>query len=96
MYGSVDLASGGVRSKAIELTASAAGEGGTVDIWLDPLAAIHIASCPIVGTGGWENWRLVSCNLTATGTGTHEVFLTISGGSGELLRLASLRFVPGT
>jgi beta-xylosidase len=94
MYGSVDLGSGGIRSKAIELRASAAGPGGTVNVWTDPLATTPIASCPIAGTGSWDSWRTVSCNLTATGS--HDVYLTISGGAGELLRLASLRFVPGT
>ena len=38
-------------------------------------------------------WNTVTCDLTATGT--HEVYVKVTGGAGEVLRLASLRFVPG-
>jgi len=94
MYGSVDLGGGGVSSKAIELVASAAGEDGAVEIWLDPLAGgTRIATCAVPSTGAWETWNTVTCGLTATGT--HEVYMKVTGGAGEVLRLASLRFVPG-
>jgi beta-xylosidase len=99
MYGSVDLGSGGVHSKAIELRVASPGNGGrpvvgAIEIWLDPLAGgPRIASCPVRGTGGWESWKTVRCALRASET--HEVYLRVRGGAGELLRLASLRFVPG-
>ncbi|AUX44340.1 xylosidase/arabinosidase [Sorangium cellulosum] len=93
MYGSVDLGSGGVESTEIELRASSA-KGGAVEVWLDPLAGgRRVATCDIPATGGWETWTTATCKVSAAGT--HEVYLKAKGGSGELLRLASLRFVPG-
>ncbi|WP_437600474.1 family 43 glycosylhydrolase [Sorangium sp. So ce590] len=94
MYGSVDLGSGGVSSKAIELKAASAGQGGAVEVWIDPLAGgSAIGTCNIPGTGGWEEWVTTTCDVKPT-AGTHEVYLKVTGGTGELLRLASLRFVP--
>lgn len=93
MYGSVDLGSGGVASVEIELQASSA-KGGALEVWLDPLAGGHrVATCDVPATGGWETWTTVTCKVSAAGS--HEVYLRAKGGSGELLRLASLRFVPG-
>ncbi|WP_437971233.1 family 43 glycosylhydrolase [Sorangium sp. So ce260] len=94
MYGSVDLGSGGVESKAIALEASSAGEGGTVEVWIDPLAGgLAIGTCDIPGTDGWDKWTTTTCDVAPT-SGTHEVYLRVTGGEGELVRLASLRFVP--
>ncbi|WP_236644509.1 family 43 glycosylhydrolase [Sorangium cellulosum] len=94
MYGSVDLGSGGVHAKAIELKASSAGQGGAVEVWIDPLAGgSAIGTCDIPGTGGWDAWETIACDVKPT-EGTHEVYLKATGGEGELVRLASLRFVP--
>ncbi|WP_437683551.1 family 43 glycosylhydrolase [Sorangium sp. So ce131] len=94
MYGSVDLGSGGVHAKAIQLKASSAGEGGAVEVWIDPLAGgSAIGTCNIPGTGEWEEWKNITCDVKPT-AGTHEVYLKVTGGTGELLRLASLRFLP--
>ncbi|XYH96865.1 family 43 glycosylhydrolase [Sorangium sp. So ce1128] len=93
MYGSVDLGSGGVHAKAIQLKASSAGQGGAVEVWIDPLAGgSAIGTCDIPGTGD-EAWETITCDVKPT-TGTHEVYLKATGGAGELMRLASLRFLP--
>ncbi|WP_437593556.1 family 43 glycosylhydrolase [Sorangium sp. So ce1000] len=94
MFGSVDLGSGGVKSKAIALEASSAGQGGTVEVWTDPLAGgSMIGTCDLPGTDGWEKWTTTTCDVAPT-SGTHEVYVRVKGGQGELIRLASLRFVP--
>jgi hypothetical protein len=94
LYGSVDLGSGGVHAKAVELVVSAAGSGGAVEVWIDPLASHgkQIARCPVPQTGDWETWEKVTCNLKAHDT--HEVYLKVTGGDGEVMRIASFRFVP--
>ena len=94
MYGGVDLGSGGAASHSIELTV-ATGEHRraerTVEVWLDRSGGgRRAATCELPSTGGWERWRTIRCPLRATGT--HDVYLQIRGGNGELLRLASLRF----
>jgi hypothetical protein len=93
MYGSIDTGSGGIASKAIEFTTSGITEGTSIEVWLDPTASGGLAViCPIAATGNVEAFATSTCDLTTKGT--HEVYLRFKGGSGELLRLASLRFVP--
>lgn len=93
LYGSVDLGGVGVRAAGVELRVSSASAGGDVEIWLDPLAGgQRVATCPVGNTGGWDNFQAVTCGLSAAGT--HEVYVKVTGGPGELVRLASLRFVP--
>jgi xylan 1,4-beta-xylosidase len=96
LYGSVDLGGGGVRAGAIELRVASAASVDSrpfVEVWLDPLSGGgKVASCPIAPTGSWDIWQTVTCELTANGS--HEVYLKVTGGAGELVRLSSLRFVP--
>jgi xylan 1,4-beta-xylosidase len=62
-----------------------------VEVWLDRSGGgRRVASCELRSTGGWERWQTIRCPLRATGT--HDVYLQVKGGKGELLRLASLRF----
>ncbi|XXY50722.1 family 43 glycosylhydrolase [Sorangium sp. So ce269] len=94
MYGSVYMGNNRVHADAIELKASSAGQGGVVEVWLDPLAGgSAIGTCTIPGTGGWDTWETIRCSVAPT-TGTHEVYLKVTGGAGELIRLASVRFLP--
>jgi beta-xylosidase len=94
MYGGVDLGSGGVASSTARIEASSVG-GGSFEIWLDPLAGgRRYGPCPVADTGGWETFATSTCAMAAT-TGTHDVYLKVVGPSGgELMRIASLQFVP--
>jgi xylan 1,4-beta-xylosidase len=98
LYGSVDLGGDTLQAEAIELrvaSAAPAASDALVEVWLDPLAGgSKVASCPIASTGSWDTWQTVTCTLTASGS--HEVYLKVRGGPGELLRLSSLRFVPSS
>jgi len=97
-YGGVDLGSAGLRARAIELTVATGGHGRgerrepRLDVWLDrPAGGARVATCELPRTGGWETWRTIRCPLRAAGT--HDVYLQVRGGTGEVVRLASLRFV---
>lgn len=94
MYGGVDLGGAGARSTAIELTVASAGRDHAerrVEIWLDrPAGGRRVATCEVPRTASWETWRTIRCPLHAAGT--HDVYLQIRGGRGEVLRLSSLRF----
>jgi xylan 1,4-beta-xylosidase len=93
MYGSIDTGSGGVASQAIEFSASAPADGAAIEVWLDPgSSSAPAATCPILGTGDFDTFGVNTCALATKGT--HEVYLRFKGGTGELLRLARLRFVP--
>jgi xylan 1,4-beta-xylosidase len=96
MFGGVHLGSGGLESGAIELRAASAGSGALVEIWIDPLAGGEaIGSCELPSTGSWEEWATVTCPVKPT-AGSHDVYLKIKGGTGELVRLAWLRFAPAS
>ena len=64
--------------------ASGAGSGvsGLVEVHLDSLSNPAVGSFAIGNTGGWQSWRTVPANMTAT-TGAHTVFLRFVTGSGQ-------------
>ena len=38
------------------------------------------------GTGGWQTWTNVTCPVTGA-TGTHDLYLRFTGGSGYLFNM---------
>jgi len=101
MYGGIDLGTGpgagpgagGLTARALELTVATARDTCTdrrVNVWLDQRSGPPAATCALPRTGGLDQWQTVRCPLRATGT--HDVYLEVQGGSGESVRLASLRF----
>jgi hypothetical protein len=68
--------------------------GGNIVIHLGSSTGTVIGTCPVPGTGAWHNWINVGCNLSATATGTQNVYLVYTGGSGNLLNLEWFNFQP--
>ncbi|HTJ79864.1 MAG TPA: discoidin domain-containing protein [Rariglobus sp.] len=62
------------------------GSGGTIEVHQDSLTGTLLGTCTVPGTGGWQTWQTVSCNLTPA-TGTHTLYLVFKGGSGNLFNL---------
>jgi len=92
LYAGLDLGSGGVSAKSVQLEASSVG-GGWVEFWIDPLAGgPHFGPCAVADTGSWETFNVSSCPVTASGT--HDVYVKVVGKTGELMRIASLQFAP--
>jgi uncharacterized repeat protein (TIGR02543 family) len=93
LYAGVDLGSGDVTAKSVQIEASSVG-GGWVEFWIDPLAGgPHFGPCAVGDTGSWETFAVSSCPVTVSGT--HDVYLKVVGkGTGELMRVASVKFVP--
>ena len=60
---------------------------GTIGIHLDSPTGTQIATMPIPGTGGWQNWTTQSCVLSSTATGYHNLCLVFTGGSGVIFNL---------
>jgi chitodextrinase len=61
--------------------ASGAGAGvsGLVEVRLGSRTNPVLGSFAVANTGGWQSWRTVPANITAT-TGTHTVFVTFTSG----------------
>jgi hypothetical protein len=93
MYAGVDLGSEGLAARSLELTVAtgSARREPRLDVWFDRLDGARVAArCDLPRTGGWEHWQTARCPLRATGT--HDVYIRIRGGAGEVARLADLRF----
>jgi hypothetical protein len=51
--------------------------GGRINIMIDDNRKIGV--CEVAHTGGWQNWETVSCDLEPNITGSHNVFLMVTG-----------------
>ncbi|WP_433367555.1 carbohydrate-binding protein [Actinoplanes sp. CA-142083] len=72
--------------------ASAADDGGRMDIRLDAPDATPIGTMRVTRTGDWQQWRTDEVTLTPV-TGVHTVYLTFArDGDGEFVNLNWLRF----
>jgi arabinoxylan arabinofuranohydrolase len=58
--------------------------GGTIEVRLGSSTGTQIGSCTVTGTGGWQTWTTKTVSVTAT-TGTHDLYLRFTGGSGFLM-----------
>ncbi|MEU8323935.1 glycoside hydrolase family 43 protein [Nonomuraea sp. NPDC048881] len=65
--------------------ASAAG-GGRLELRLDGVNGPSAGTCTVPGTGGWQTWTTVSCPVSGA-TGTRDLYLKFTGGSGYLFNM---------
>ncbi len=98
-YSSVDLTGGNSSSvpKVFWFRITSGGSGGTIQIRVDNQASGPvIGTCQLPGTGNWNSWQTLSCAVSSnTITGTHDLYLNISGGSGYLFDLHWFAFSGG-
>ena len=65
--------------------------GGNIEIHLDSDTGTLIGTCAVSGTGGWQNWETVSCDVTDV-TGIHDVFFKFTGSGDYLLNFNWWKF----
>jgi predicted alpha-1,6-mannanase (GH76 family) len=77
MYNYIDFGS----TSPSEFTINAATDtgGGTIEVRIDSMNGPVIATSTVSGTGGWQNFKVVSADVTAPVTGKHIVFLLFKG-----------------
>lgn len=65
---------------ASSFTASvaSAANGGAIELHLDALDGPVIGTCEVPGTGGWQTWTTVTCDVSEA-TGTHDLFFRFTG-----------------
>ncbi|MBE6851138.1 MAG: carbohydrate-binding protein [Ruminococcus sp.] len=73
---------------ASSFTASVASaeSGGKIEIHLDSVSGPVVGTCNVTGTGGWQNWQEVTCDV-AGAEGEHDLYFRYSGGSGFLFNV---------
>ena len=72
---------------------ASAGSGGTIELRLDGTSGPVVGTCRVSGTGGWQTWADTTCAVSGA-TGTHDLYLRFTGGSGSLFNIDHWRFTP--
>ncbi len=73
---------------------ASANSGGRIELRLDSSGGTLVGTCTVAGTGGWQTWTSVSCPVSGA-TGTHDLYLRFTGGSGSLFNLNWWQFSTG-
>jgi len=73
---------------------ASAGSGGRIEVRLDSASGAVVGTCTVPGTGGWQSWTTVSCPVSGA-TGTRDLVLRFTGGSGSLFNVTSWQFTRG-
>jgi cytochrome c len=74
---------------------ASAGSGGTLTLRTGSATGPVVGTASVSPTGNWETWTNVTGTLTAP-TGTQNLFLVFTGGSGYLFDVDAFTFVGGT
>ncbi|RIV39173.1 family 43 glycosylhydrolase [Micromonospora radicis] len=69
--------------------------GGNIELRLDSATGPLVGTCAVAGTGGWQNWTNTTCNVSGA-TGTRDLYLRFTGGSGYLFNINNWRFTAGS
>ncbi|MFS1303521.1 family 43 glycosylhydrolase [Streptosporangium longisporum] len=86
------VAFGGGASSYSARVASGTG-GGRIELRLGGATGTLVGTCTVPGTGGWQTWTTVTCPVSGA-TGTHDLYLRFTGGSGYLMNLNWWQFTP--
>src|SRR4029077_2903152 len=70
---------------------ASAGPGGTIQIYLDGTNGALVGTCMAPETGGSQTWSNEYCPVSGA-SGTHNVYLVFTGGSGNLFSLEYFGF----
>jgi len=79
-------------SKFTARVASATG-GGKIELHLDSEGGKLIGTCDVKGTGGWDKWETVPCDVSDA-SGKKDLYLKFTGGSGQLFNFNWWFFTP--
>lgn len=85
-FNSMDFGTG-----AKSFTANITGNLSQIEIYSDSLSGSPVAVLDFKGSGNWNNWQEVSCNIPEI-TGIHNIYLVFKGGSGYLVNIDNFVF----
>jgi len=92
VYNNVNLSSGPTTFQARVASATS---GGSIQVRLDSTTGTLIGTCAVTGTGGWQTYVTDTCTLSGA-TGTHNIYLVFTGGTGYLLNLEWFNFASSS
>ncbi|WP_424230103.1 glycoside hydrolase family 43 protein [Actinophytocola sp.] len=76
----------GSGARSLRARVASASSGGTVEVRLGSATGTVAGRCAVPGTGGWQTWTTVSCSVSGV-TGTQDLYLRFTGGSGYLFNV---------
>ena len=59
--------------------------GGAIEVHIDSLKGEKLVQLDVPSTGGWENWKTLTADLTKRVSGIHDIFLVFTGRKGPKL-----------
>ncbi|MBN1758189.1 MAG: carbohydrate-binding protein, partial [Chitinispirillaceae bacterium] len=68
--------------------------GGKIELRLDTLTGPLAGTCTVSGTGGWQTWKTVTCDVSGA-KGKHDLYFKFTGGSGLLFNFNWWKFISG-
>jgi hypothetical protein len=74
-----------------EARVASGSNGGRIEVHLDTTTGPLVATCDVSGTGGWQTWKTVSCDVSGA-EGNHDIYFKFTGGSGLLFNFNWWRF----
>jgi arabinoxylan arabinofuranohydrolase len=74
---------------------ASATSGGRLEVRVGSPTGMVVGTCTVPGTGGWQSWTSVSCPVSGL-TGTQDVYLRFTGGSGFLFNVNWWQFTGGS
>ncbi|MEV5820162.1 family 43 glycosylhydrolase [Micromonospora haikouensis] len=85
----------GAGASSFSARVASAGSGGTIEVRLGSPTGTRVGACTVPVTGGWQTWQTVSCPVTGA-TGTQDLYLRFTGGSGNLFNVNWWQFGTGS
>ena len=88
VYNNIDFGSG---AESFHARVACSSGGGNIEIRLDSIDGTLIGTCPVAGTGGWQTWDSVTCDVSKV-SGQHDLYFKFTGGSGYLFNMNWWKF----
>jgi hypothetical protein len=88
VYSNINL---GSNVTGFQARVASGGNGGNIEIRLDSITGPLVGTCAVTGTGDWQTWADVKCSISGA-SGTHDVYLKFTGGSGYLFNINWFKF----
>jgi hypothetical protein len=91
VYNNVNFGSG---ATSFQARVASATSGGNIEIRLDSITGPLIGTMQVGGTGGWQTYATNTCSVSGA-SGTHNIYLKFTGGSGYLFNINWFQFIGG-
>ena len=92
VYNSIDFGGG---ATGFQARVASGTSGGNIEIRLDSTSGTLVGTCAVAGTGGWQTWTTRTCTVSGA-SGTHNLYLRFTGGSGYLMNFNWFKFTGTT